>query len=140
MLRTIRKLFSTGGPRDREAALKELASALGYQRLGSAIRDVLHRDLLTAVKRGILENDRGELRLLARSLEDYDRAFLKTQFLAAMGRGWVEREEAIYRWVRWMGYGRTTEGMFDFGRSLINGLVRTGVVEVEGRDMIRRVT
>jgi len=81
----------------------------------------------------------------ARSLADYDRNFLKQQFLAALGRSWVEREEAIYRWVRWMGYGRTTDGMFEIGRSLINGLVRTGELEVplrsargDGRERIRR--
>lgn len=139
MLRTIRKVFGSGGPRDRGTALVEVARALGYQRLGKSIRHTLETDLLTAVKRGILENDRGHLRLLARSLEDYDRAFLKTQFLAAMGRGWVEREEAIYRLVRWMGYGRTTDGMFNVGRSLINGLVRTGDLEAEGRERVRRV-
>lgn len=139
MLRTIRKVFSTGGARDRETALREVNTALGHQRLGANLRTELDDALRTAVRRGILDNRNGQLRLLARSLEDYDRAFLKTQFLAAMGRGWVEREEAIYRWVRWMGYGRTTEGMFNAGRSLINGLVREGVVEVEGRERVRRV-
>lgn len=138
-MRTIRKVFSTGGARDRETALVEVARALGYQRLGKHIRHTLETDLLNAVKRGILENDRGQLRLLARRMEDYDRAFLKTQFLAAMGRGWVEREEAIYRLVRWMGYGRTTEGMVVVGKSLINGLVREGEVETEGRARVSRV-
>jgi len=135
----VRKVFGTGGPRTREQALREVAQALGYARLGSSIRKTLETDLLTAVKRGILENDRGHLRLLARSLADYDRNFLKQQFLAAIGRGWVEREEAIYRWMRWMGYGRTTEGMFLVGRSLINGLLRTGELETEGRERVRRV-
>ncbi len=139
MLRTIRKVFGTGGARARETALREVNAALGHQRLGANLRTALDDALRTAVRRGILDNSNGELRLLARSLEDYDRAFLKTQFLAAMGRGWVEREEAIYRWVRWMGYGRTTEGMFNVGRSLINGLVRERELEVEGRERIRRV-
>jgi hypothetical protein len=139
VMQVVRKVFGSGGPRDREQALRDVSQALGYARLGSSIRKTLETDLLTAVKRGILENERGQLRLLARSLADYDRNFLKQQFLAAMGRGWVEREEAIYRWVRWLGYGRTTEGMFDIGRSLINGLVRTGELEVEGRVRVRRV-
>lgn len=139
MLRTIRKVFSTGGARDRETALREVNAALGNQRLGANLRTTLDDALRAAVRRGILDNSNGTLRLLARSLEDYDRAFLKTQFLAALGRGWVEREEAICRWVRWMGYGRTTDGMFNVGRSLINGLVREGELEVEGRERVRRV-
>lgn len=139
VLRTIRKVFGSGGPRDREQALRDVNTALGNQRLGSALRTELDDALRTAVRRGILENTGGTLRLLARRLEDYDRSFLKEQFLAALGRSWVEREEAIYRWVRWMGYGRTTDGMFEIGRSLINGLVRTGELEVEGRERVRRV-
>jgi len=138
VLRTIRKVFGGGGPRDREQALRDVNTALGNQRLGSTLRTALDDALRTAVRRGILENTGGTLRLLARRLEDYDRAFLKEQFLAALGRSWVEREEAIYRWVRWMGYGRTTDGMFDIGRSLINGLVRTGELETEGRERVRR--
>lgn len=139
MLCIIRKVFSSGGPRDRETALHDVAEAMGYQRVGTAIRDVLSRDLLTAVKRGILKNDRGELRLFARNLTDYHRDDLKKSFLAALGRGWVERDEAIRQLGRWLGFARTGGEMMKEGRSLINGLLREGKLEVEGREMIRRV-
>jgi len=139
VLCTIRKVFSTGGPRDRETALHDVAEALGYQRVGTAIREVLGRDLLTAVKRGILENDRGELRLFARNLTDYHRDDLKANMLSAIGRGWVEREEAIRLLARWLGFARTGSEMKLEGKSLINGLIREGRLESEGREMVRRV-
>ena len=135
----IRKLFHRQGPRDRETALHDLAEALGYQRVGPAIREVLSSDLLTAVKRGILENDRGELRLFANNLRNYHRDDLKDSFLAAIGRGWITRKEAIKRLARWLGFARTGSEMMKEGRSLINGLIRTGDIEAEGREMIRRV-
>ncbi len=138
MLCIIRRVFSTGGPRDRETALHDVAEAMGYQRVGTAIRDVLSRDLLTAVKRGILENNRGERRLFTRHLTDYHRDDLKASFLVALGRGWVARDEAIRRLGRWLGFARTGAEMMKEGRSLINGLLRTGDIESEGREMIRK--
>lgn len=54
----------------------------------------------------ILENDGGELRLFARKLGDYHRDDLKASFLSAIGRGWVEREEAIRLLARWLGFAR----------------------------------
>jgi hypothetical protein len=96
--------------------------------------------LLTASRRGILENVGGELRLLARSLADYDWDFLKQQFLAAIGRAWSERDEAIREFCRWMGFARTGSVIEDTARSLINGLLREGRLEADGLFLIRRVS
>jgi hypothetical protein len=38
VLCVIRKVFSSGGARDRETALRDVAQALGYQRLGTHVR------------------------------------------------------------------------------------------------------
>ena len=138
MLCTIRQVFGSG-PRDRETALRDVAQALGYARLGANIRKTLESDLLTAVKRGILENDRGELRLFARHLAAYHRDDLKASLLSAIGRGWVEREEAIRLLARWLGFARTGSEMKLVGKSLINGLVREGRSESGGRGVVRRV-
>jgi len=138
VLCTIRKVFSTGAARDRETALRDVAKAMGHQRLGAKARKVLETDLLTAVRRGILENERGQLSLLARHMSDYERSFLKEMFLAAIGRRWVEREEAIRLLARHMGFARTGSEMMKLGRSLINGLIRTKELESEGKEMIRR--
>jgi hypothetical protein len=138
VLQTIRKVFGNGMIRDRETAIKEIATELGFQRVGKTIREELDNDLQTAVRRGILQNERGELSLLARNLEEYDRTFLKEQFLSAMGRGWVARDEAYRQLARHMGFARTGKSTVAVGKSLVNGLLRTGELEREGVDMVRR--
>jgi type I restriction enzyme S subunit len=54
VLAVIRHVFSDGQTRNRQHAIREVARALGYGRVGHRIQDVLHTDLLTAVRRGIL--------------------------------------------------------------------------------------
>lgn len=117
--------------------LRALARALGYQRLGARVRETLSDDLLTAVRRGILKNDRGELSLEARSIGDYHRDFLKTQFLASLGRIWTSRDDATRAFARWLGFARTGSAIADTVRSLINGLLREGRLERDA-DQIRR--
>lgn len=141
VLAVIREIFSTGGERDRETALREISQALGYERLGSRIREVLNRDIRTAVRRGILQNNETQLSLLCRSVQDYERPFLKELFLAAIsqnGRVWLERDEAIRRFARWLGFRRTGRLIDESARSLINGLLRDGSLEKDGQDWIRR--
>jgi hypothetical protein len=133
----IRQLFSDGQSRDRETTLRDLTRGLGYERLGPRIRETLATDLLTAVRRGILANDRGVLSLQARSIEEYDRSFLKEQFLAAIGRNWIEREEAIRLFARWLGFARTGPVIDDAARSLINGLLREERLESDGPSVRR---
>ena len=139
VLCVIRQLFSSGGTRDRETAMREVAQALGFQRLGSHVREVLNKDFLTAVRRGILANDDGLLKLLVGDVRDYEREFQKENFLSAIGRAWIEREDAIRLFARWLGYARTGPVIEDTARSLINGLLREGRLEKDG-DRIRRVS
>ena len=139
VLQVIRQVFSEGPPRERDAAIRDVARALGYRRTGARIHEILHTDLLTAVRRGILENTGGTLRLLARSITDYERDFLKQQFLAAIGRPWIDRDTATRDFCRWLGFARTGPVIEDTTRSLINGLLREGRLEADGADLIRRV-
>lgn len=139
MLCTIRQVFSAGGSREREAAMREVALTLGFQRLGSRIREILNTDFLTAVRRGILVNENGVLSLGAKDLRDYDRNSMKSDFLGAIGRAWIERDEATRLFARWLGYARTGPIIEDTARSLINGLIREGRLEKDG-DRIRRVS
>ncbi len=132
MLCTIRQLFSDGATRDRETALRDLAHTLGYERLGPKIREILDTDLLTAVRRGILQNERGELSMLCRTIGDYERGFLKEQFLASLRRTWTDRDEAIQALARWLGYARTGPAITKTARSLINGLLRESRLETDG--------
>ena len=139
-LAAIRQVFSDSKPRTREDAIREVARALGYGRTGHRIQDVLHTDLLTAVRRGILDNVEDELILLARSIAGYDRDLLKQQFLAALGRSWVERNDAIQNFCRWMGFRRTGQIIDETARSVINGLLRESRLEANGPNLIRRTS
>jgi hypothetical protein len=140
VLAEIRRVFSDGQPRTRENAIREVARALDYGRVGHRITDVLQNDLLTAVRRGILDNVEDELILLARSIADYDRDFLKRQFLAAVGRSWIERDDAIQNFCRWMGFRRTGQIIDETARSIINGLLRESRLEAKGPNLIRRTS
>jgi len=134
----IRQLFSDGTARARDEAIVELARELDYRRTGSRIREELDDTIRTAVRRGILENKGGSLYLAVQSIEEYDRAFLKEQFLASLlGRQWVEREDAIRVFARWLGFRRTGPVLEDTARSLINGLLREERLESDGT-LIRR--
>ena len=136
----IRQMFSDGQERDRESAIDALARELGYQRTGPRIREELDNALRIAVRRGVLENERGTLRLLVRSVENYERDFLKEQFLASLSsRGWVERDEAIRGFARWMGFRRTGPAIEETTRSLINGLIREGRLESDSGQIRRGI-
>jgi type I restriction enzyme S subunit len=140
VLAVIRHIFSDGFSGGRENAIRAIARELGYHRTGHRIQQILDDDLRAAVRRGILDSSNGELRLLARSIIDYDRDFLKKQFLAAIERGWIRRDEAIQTFARWLGFRRTGPVIDETARSLINGLIREGRLEAEGPELIRRVS
>ena len=139
VLQIIRQVFSDGELRDRETAIRDIARDLGYRRAGNRIQDIIHTDLLTASRRGILKSIGGELSLFARSIDEYERDFLKQQFLAAIGRTWIDREEAIREFCRWMGFARTGQLIEDSARSLINGLLREDRIESDNKNFIRRI-
>ncbi len=133
----IRHLFIDGVARTRAVAIPAIARSLGYRRTGARIYDALDRDIMTAVRRGILINEGGQLSINCRSIEHYDREFLKQQFLAALGRTWITRADAPRLLARWLGFARTGGVIEQTTRSLINGLIRTGHITAQG-DWIRR--
>ena len=138
----IRQYLRDGQTRSRDDAITTLARALGYQRTGSAIREALDNAIRTAVRRGILQNEGGELSLRYRSLDQHaedDRDGLKAQFLAALdGRVWIDREDATTAFARWMGFQRTGSKIEAVAASLINGLLREDRLEKDG-NRIRRI-
>ena len=133
----IRKLFNDGVARKRDAAIDDLARALGHLRTGKNIRETLDNALRTAVRRGIVQNDHDNLSLLCRSIEQYERDFLKDQFVASLGRAWISRDDAIRSFARWLGFARTGVNIEDAARSFINGLLREGRIEADGQNLRR---
>ena len=134
----IRQLCTDGTVRERDPAIAELSRELGFMRTGSRIFETLDNAIRTAVRRGVVENSGSGLRIQSRSIEDYDRGFLKDQFLASLqGKSWTDREVAIRGFARWMGFKRTGPAIDETSRSLINGLIRDGRLESEGGDIRR---
>jgi SOS-response transcriptional repressor LexA len=135
----IRSLFSDNQPRDRESAIRELREQLGFKRTGHVLRASLDNGLRTAVRRGILESQGGVLKLHLASIDDFERSFLKEQFLASLaGRAWRERAEAARGLARFLGFRRTGPAIEDAVRSIINGLLREGRLEARAAE-IRRI-
>ena len=130
---TIRTVFSDGRSGKRDDVVQGLAKKLGYNRVGSKIGAELDNALITAVRRGILVNNGGMLALGARGIAEYERDFLKEQFIASLqSRSWRERDETIRDFARWLGFKRTGNVLDETVRSLINGLLREGRLEAEG--------
>jgi len=96
------------------------------------VNSVPVRSWVAAVRRGILENERGELAILCRTIGDYDRGFLKEQFKTAIGKTWWERTDAIRAIARQLGFARTGMQIQDELKSIINGLLRQGELEKDG--------
>jgi len=139
VLATIRELFASGGPRNREAAIRDVANALGYRRLGPRIREVLGNDVQTAVRRGILERSGGEYSLLCRGIGQYTLDHLVAMLAAAMGGVWQTRAEATTAAARHLGYRRTGHKIAAAFKSAINAAIRRGLIERDGPNMIRRI-
>lgn len=138
VLATVREVFSSVGPRDRDQAIREVAAAMGYRRTGSRIRDVLSRDIPTAVRRGILDNTGGQLSLLCRTIDHYTLDHLVDILLAAMGATWWSRDAAITAAARHLGFRRTGPNIQSAFKSAINAAIRRSLLERDGADHIRK--
>jgi hypothetical protein len=142
LMAVLRDVLSKNGSCDRETLIQHWAHALGYQRVGEIITETLTNAIRTAKRRGILQEKRGQLHIDRTPVDQWDRTFLKTQFLAVInqnGRIWLERDEAIRQFSRWLGFRRTGRVIKGTVLSLINGLLRDRSIEKDGQEWIRRV-
>ena len=128
VIAVVREVFASGGPRPRDEAIREVAAALGYRRTGRRIDNALR----TAVRRGILENTAEGLRLLCRTITDYDRGFLVEQLLAGMTNVWWEQDDLIHSTARWLGFRRTGPVIRDTLNSAIALALRRSLLERDG--------
>lgn len=133
----VREAFAEGGARDREHAIRDVAVALGYKRVGSRVRDTVDGYLRAAIRRGILFKDGGSYNLVERSAGDYERDHLIDSLIASMNGGWTARDEAVRATARHLGFQKAGVAFKDGMRSAINGAIRRGLLEYDG-DMIRK--
>jgi type I restriction enzyme, S subunit len=122
---------------DRETVLRDVAQHFGYTRLGARIRETLESTLPTAARRHIAYYSGDEIWIIRHTIDDYTREELKEYFLAALGPTWQDRPDAIRNATRHLGFARTGKNIEATWKSVINGLIRTGDVEADGK-LIRR--
>jgi hypothetical protein len=132
IIAVLREIFASGLALERAEAMRRTASALGFARTGERIAAAIDSALVAAVKRGVLKNERGMLSLDCRTIHDYPRELLTQALLAAMGRAWIERDEAIKAAARYLGFRRTGSAIRDAFKSVINGAIRRGLLEYDG--------
>ncbi len=137
LMAAVRLAFSSGGPRDRDTAIHDVADTLTFRRVGSKIRETLDSALRTAVRRGIVRNDGQLLHPDCRTIEDYDRDYLVQYLLAVIERTWWEQEDAIRCTANYLGFQRTGSTIHDTLKNTIATAIRRGLVERNGT-MIRR--
>lgn len=138
LLAAVHNAFDAGNPQTRDELIRNAARVLGFERASARITEALDNAISTAVRRGFIENERDTLRLFHGGLADWNRDFAKEHFLSAISKVWIEREEAIKRFSRWLGYRHAGPAFDEAARSLINGLIREGRLEAMGNE-IRRV-
>lgn len=149
VLALIRKAFTEFGTRegaDRGDALKVVSEKLGFDRVGTIIREELESHLRTAVHRRIIErmNGNGTYALATRRIEDYlmdggDKyADLRRFLRAAISRAWINEDVAIRNTARYLGFARTGENIVLTLKGAINSAIRRNELERRGSEI--RVT
>jgi len=136
----LRDLFAEHGPGpfDREELLATMRDFYGLGALGKNIRKELSGDIRAAVRRGMLDNSNGQYCILSRHIGQYDPDFVREQFLAAIGRGWIDRDDAMRQGAYHLGFRRTGSRIRKVLKSAIHSALRRGDLESNGSVIRRR--
>jgi hypothetical protein len=134
----IRAVLASSGPLPRADLLRHTARHLGFARMGPRIQKVLDDAVRRAVRRGIADNAKGQLSLVAKSIEGYDREFLKQQLLGVLAGPWWDKADVAVRFARYLGFARLGPKLDETVWGLMRSLVRGGLVEAEGRGAAAR--
>jgi hypothetical protein len=118
---------------DRREILREVAGMLGYQRLGSRIKEILKGHMRAAIRRGIIEANGDSVRALTATMNDYTREELRAALISVMRKGTTyEREAVIYAIAHQLGFSRVTDAVRAPIKSAINSAIRQGMLGYEG--------
>ena len=139
VLSIVREVFADGVSRTRDEAIRDIAAALGYRRVGPKIAETLSNDVRTAVRRGILTNEGNQFALLCRTIDGYTLDHLVDMLIAAIGPGWQTRDAAVTAAARHLGYRRTGTKIQTAFKSALNAAIRRSLLERDGATLIRKV-
>jgi len=137
IMTAIRDVFKSGESVDPDAAIAAIARALGFRHTGARIHEELRSAVRTAIRRHIINRDKGVIALECATIDDYTRDELIGTLLAAMGTTWWDREDAIRAAAHRLGFRRTGSKIRKAFKSAINGAIRRGLLEYDDH-IIRR--
>ncbi len=123
----------------RPDLIRATARELGFARTSPRLSEVLDTAIRRAVRRGIAESSRGELTLVARTIDGYDRGFLRQQLLSMVSRRWSSVARLPTQFARNLGFARTGPKLEAIVASLVRSCLRSGDIEVTGRGDLRQV-
>lgn len=120
--------------------LRVVAQRLGYERLGSSVKETLRGYLRDALLRRIVERqDDGTLGMGPRTLDAYTRDELIGVIPSVLRKGQaVDRDELMKAILHHLAFQRLTDPAHEALRSALNGAVRRGVLQAEGQGVVRR--
>lgn len=139
IMASIREVFRSGVSLDSNSAITAIARVLGFRRTGNRIKEELRSAVRTAIRRHIIDRDKGVITIECATIYDYPRDDLIESLLAAMGSTWWDREDAIRAAALRLGFRRTSSRITKAFKSAINGSIRRGLV-VYAENNIRRNT
>ena len=124
-----------------EDLLRAVAQRLGYERLGSRVKEVLRGLLRAALLRRIAERQEdGSLSSGPRTLDAYSRDELIEVIPSVLRKGQgLDRDDLMRAILQHLAFQRLTEPAQEALKSALNGAIRRGVIEVSGPNLVRRI-
>lgn len=133
----IRGVVAAAGRLTADDMSVAVARALGFRRTGQRIRDAVTSALNAAVRRGVVANVGGAYSLDCRTVTDYPDETLTRCLYAAIGRAWIDRDDAIRSAARYLGFRRTGATITSEFERLIRRVLQHGELRQDGT-LIRR--
>lgn len=139
VMAAFRQAARNRGTMTREELLKRVAQRLGYQRLGSAIRERLKNHLRAALRRHIIAADGPEWVVAeTTSMSDYDLDELVDVLRSVMRKGQaMQREEVIRAVAAHLGFTRLVDTVQAPIKSAINAGIRRGILQYDRNTLWR---
>ncbi len=121
--------------------LRAVAQRLGYERLGSSVKEALRGHLRAALLRRIVERQEDGTPVVGpRTLDAYTRDELIDAIPSVMRKGQaIDRDELMRAILHHFAFQRLTDPAHDALKSALNSAIRRGVLEASGPGRVRRL-